>query len=70
MKPERLFLGAPVVMHLNATHVAGCGWHLDVLMRLEGECWDDAYHATYSFLTSEELVDVVSSEACQRLLHP
>ena len=67
MDELRLFRLAPEAMHLNATYVAGSGWHVTLGMRRQDEQWAGAYRATYTHLTTEELMDVICEECSQML---
>lgn len=62
MDEPRLFRLAPEAMHLQATYVIGSGWHLSIGMRRQDEQWTGSYRATYTHLTTEEMVDVVCEE--------
>lgn len=67
MQEPRLFRLAPEAMHLQATFVAGQGWHLSIAMRRGDESWTDAYKATYSHLSTPELADTICSEVEHQL---
>lgn len=67
MLQQRLFVGAPETIHSHATWVAGAGWHLTIVVRLEGEQWPDSYRCDYDHLSTPELFDVISEELAQRL---
>ena len=62
MDEPRLFRLAPEAMHLQATYVAGVGWHVTIGMRRQDEQWTGSYRATYTHLTTAELADVVCEE--------
>lgn len=60
---ERLFRLAHEAMVFNCVHVAGQGWRLNVRRRRGDECWEEAYSAQYSHLSTSELLDVLLEEA-------
>lgn len=59
MIQDRLFRLAPEAMHLQATFVAGRGWHLSFVCRRQDEQWPEALRDTYDSLSTPELMDVV-----------
>lgn len=67
MSQQRLFVLAPEAIALTAVHDGAGGWRLTVSMRRQDELWADAYRASYSFLSTEELGDVVCAEVCRLL---
>lgn len=62
MDEMRLFDGGPLVLHIQATFSDGAGWRAGVILRREGECWEEAYRSEYSHLTTTELVDTLDAE--------
>jgi len=62
-----LFVGAPVVLNVHATHTAGEGWTVEVATRRDGQSWDDARRTQYSHLTTPELFDACEMEIAQQL---
>lgn len=68
MPQERLFNVAPDSLALSAVHVLGEGWRLTLSTRTSGEEWSDRSRATYSHLSTAELLDVIDSELLARLV--
>jgi len=63
MQEARLFRLALEAIHLQATFIAGQGWHLSVGARRGDESWQEAYRANYSHLSTDELLQVIVEEA-------
>jgi len=62
MDQIRLFDLAPVAVHLSAVHEPGRGWHLRIMVRAQGDPWNDAEAVHYDCLSSPELADVIDAE--------
>jgi hypothetical protein len=59
MQDQKLFLGAPVVIHLHASFEPGQGWSLSANMRRDYQEWDEVRADEYSGLSTSELLDVL-----------
>lgn len=62
MQQVRLFRLAPESIAVQAFHVPGEGWRLRVLVRRQGESFEEAHDVSYDRLTTEELLDVISAD--------
>lgn len=60
---DQLPLWTPPVegMTWRCHHRIGSGWELVVVVRRAGQSWDQALSTLFEQLTTEELLDVVSS---------
>ena len=58
----RLFRLAPEAVTIQAHFVGGEGWELLIRVRRGDETWDDSHQEHYSFLTTTELVDVLTAD--------
>lgn len=67
MTQQRLFRLAPEAMHIQATFVAGAGWHLTFVCRRQDEQWPEALRDTYDSLATPELLDVITEAVANQL---
>lgn len=65
---ERLFVGAPEAVIVSGHFEFGDGWKVTVSIRRQFQLWPEASAGEYDHLTSEELVDVLSSVLAVELL--
>lgn len=59
---ERLFRLAVEALNVSAVHEWNRGWRVTIGARRQDEEWSDAGRRTYTYLTTEELFDVIVAE--------
>lgn len=67
MEQMPLFDAPPVVLQVSADRQESSLWRLRILLRCEGESWDEAAVELYEDLTLSELFDVICCEVSHRL---
>lgn len=62
-----LQLGAPEAVAVTASYVAGSGWQLAIGVRRQFQSWASASRGRYSYLTTEEMFEVIEAELTTEL---
>lgn len=64
---DRIFDEPLRAIHVIASYTKSTGWHLDVVIRREGEHWLNADRHQYRRLSRAELADVIEAVCTDQL---
>jgi len=62
MEQERLFRLAVDAINVHASHEGGRGWRVGIRARRGDEEWSDVAGRDYTYLSTDELLDVIAAE--------